>query len=631
MQKTLHAPRVRQAGWGALALLLAGHVAQAEWMVTCPSNKTVECGSAWDFDPPQAQSEPCGVESLVYDNSVNDLAQRLDPGLTEVGDEIILNGAGRYLSRFVFEYWGTNASSPSFAGVVKARLRFYRNNGPEFNGYATPGTVLYDSGEFAISATARSTLTFLDFVNGAVVPLTQALPSQLTWSVQFSDLGPGDRAGLDIYSPPALGWGYRDYWDRTGGTWTLKTNAQVAIDFAARISTRTNPTTVVIAPLATTTNGAGCGGAYTATRTWLVHDFCGNTNTCAQIVTVQDTTPPALLCPSPLLVADPSQIPPPNTNAVTVTDICGGALTVAWVGDVMSASNSPAQFAITRTYQARDACSNLTTCASPVFVSSNIPVAISEVTARQNQPASGPLDVKDCLNRVVQGTVIVSVKVTDPIGALLRPPVLGLTNGVFGEEAVLLNEDPTNTFNFGWTVTSNTLNGSWTATVTAQDVRGHPLHSTFSLCLNTTQIVGQVELEGFVGASRSVTFAATGGATTRTWTLTLTFTGTVAGFTLVNVPPQTTALSAKTDWSLRRKLSVHLDGRGQATAHFLGGAMLLGADLDGSNTVDLDDYVVLGSEWYTISPLADIDGSGGVDLDDYVILGKNWYTEGNPP
>jgi hypothetical protein len=59
--------------------------------------------------------------------------------------------------------------------------------------------------------------------------------------------------------------------------------------------------------------------------------------------------------------------------------------------------------------------------------------------------------------------------------------------------------------------------------------------------------------------------------------------------------------------------------------------MLLGADLDGSNTVDLDDYVVLGSEWYTISPLADIDGSGGVDLDDYVILGKNWYTEGNPP
>src|SRR6185436_18366893 len=51
--------------------------------------------------------------------------------------------------------------------------------------------------------------------------------------------------------------------------------------------------------LGTTTNFAGaCGNTLIATRTWEASDTCSNRVTCSQIVTVRDTTPPLLSCPS---------------------------------------------------------------------------------------------------------------------------------------------------------------------------------------------------------------------------------------------------------------------------------------------------------------------------------------------
>src|SRR5436309_13214284 len=104
--------------------------------------------------------------ATIYDNSVNDPKIRFQPGTLEVGDEILLAGTERYLTRFDFEYWGTNTASPgnlSFAGSVQARVRFYKNDGPLFNGYPTPGTMFYDSGVFGgFGPTPRSTLVFTD-------------------------------------------------------------------------------------------------------------------------------------------------------------------------------------------------------------------------------------------------------------------------------------------------------------------------------------------------------------------------------------------------------------------------------------------------------------------------------------
>src|SRR5438132_535273 len=153
--------------------------AHSRGWLTAPSSPLAD-KALRSFTPAPTASDSCVFDSLVYDDSQNDLVTRFDPGTTEVGDEIIFAGSARHLTRFILEYWGTS-SGPSFAGAVKARLRFYRNNGPAFNGVPTPGSTLFDSGDFAITATTRSTLVFNDFTTGAVIPLTGNMPDSFTW------------------------------------------------------------------------------------------------------------------------------------------------------------------------------------------------------------------------------------------------------------------------------------------------------------------------------------------------------------------------------------------------------------------------------------------------------------------
>ncbi len=203
-----------------------------------------------------ATSLPLAAD-VIYDNTVNDLHLRFNPGHNEVGDEIVLSGTQRYLTSFSFEYWGTNTLSPgniSFSGAVQARVIFYENNGPLFPGgpgsYASPGTVFYDSGYFPIIPTPRSTVTFTasDFASG-LVPLIGAMPvvSNMTWSVQFTGLNSSDSVGVDLYSPPVVGGNYADYWQNTGfGGWTLMTNSAGPIDFGAQMQAAPEPSSLLL-------------------------------------------------------------------------------------------------------------------------------------------------------------------------------------------------------------------------------------------------------------------------------------------------------------------------------------------------------------------------------------------------
>jgi len=185
---------------------------------------------------------PLFCATAIFDNSVNDLTTRFDPGTNQVGDEILLAGTARYLTFFDFEYWGVNTANPSaFAGNVQADVRFYVNNGAPFNGYATPGTLFFDSGWFGgFSPTDqypyRATIAFTDWP-GLDFPIGGLLitNSDITWSVQFRGMGATDTVGVDLYSPPVVGADYSDYWQPDAfGNWTLLTNS-VAMDFGARM------------------------------------------------------------------------------------------------------------------------------------------------------------------------------------------------------------------------------------------------------------------------------------------------------------------------------------------------------------------------------------------------------------
>jgi hypothetical protein len=183
------------------------------------------------------------VPVTIYDNSVNDLLKRFNPGTAEVGDEILLAGSARQLTYFSFEYYGL-ATRSTFAGNVQAEVRFYVNNGALFNGYPQPnGSSFYDSGLFSVPApTDRSTFIFnagADFpAAGLFIPA-----NDITWSVQFTGMGAGDEVGVDLYSPPVVGSDYPDYWEKNAGPgWTLKQQLSgVPSDFAALMRAESVP------------------------------------------------------------------------------------------------------------------------------------------------------------------------------------------------------------------------------------------------------------------------------------------------------------------------------------------------------------------------------------------------------
>src|SRR5205823_5857222 len=119
-------------------------------------------------------------------------------------------------------------------------------------------------------------------------------------------------------------------------------------------------------------------------------DLCGNSATCSQSITVNDTNPPSITCPTNLTLNCASQVPAPNTNSVTTSDSCGGPVTVTWQGDAISSSNCPGQYVISRTYRATDLCGNSATCAQTITINDTNPPSI---TCPTNLTASCPSQV----------------------------------------------------------------------------------------------------------------------------------------------------------------------------------------------------------------------------------------------
>ena len=174
-------------------------------------------------------------EGFVYDNTTTDTGNVLNfPNEQAIGDQIFLDNITtyHYMNSFSYEYYSPNAT---FIGTVTADVRFYLNDGSIFNGYSAPGTIFYDTGQFAIqtplSAVGQNSavLSFspADF-SGGTVPLdpNMQLPSTLTVSVTFQGLSGADQVGLPVFAPPTVGYNYGDYWFNNGGSWELLSNSE---------------------------------------------------------------------------------------------------------------------------------------------------------------------------------------------------------------------------------------------------------------------------------------------------------------------------------------------------------------------------------------------------------------------
>jgi hypothetical protein len=122
-----------------------------------------------------------------------------------------------------------------------------------------------------------------------------------------------------------------------------------------------------------------CVQEYTITRTWLATDDCGNSTTCTQVITIDDSTPPTITdCPDNITIECDESTLPGNTGMATATDNCDGMPTVTY-SDVTAASQTCVQeYTITRTWLATDDCGNSTTCTQVITVDDSTPPTITD-------------------------------------------------------------------------------------------------------------------------------------------------------------------------------------------------------------------------------------------------------------
>jgi hypothetical protein len=154
---------------------------------------------------------------------------------TTIGNELVMAGAASFdtLTSFSFEYYSTESA---FVGAdVQMVVILYANTGAPFNGYATPSTILYNSGLFPLSTPQQyvggnaATLNF----DLSTTPVT--VPRDFTLAIEVTGLDSGDSVGMELFDPATVGQNSGDYWLNSGRGWELDHNlAGIPTDFGAR-------------------------------------------------------------------------------------------------------------------------------------------------------------------------------------------------------------------------------------------------------------------------------------------------------------------------------------------------------------------------------------------------------------
>ncbi len=110
-----------------------------------------------------------------------------------------------------------------------------------------------------------------------------------------------------------------------------------------------------------------CAQEYTITRTWTATDECGNTKTCVQVITLDDSMAPDLTCPDNITIQCLDNTLPANTGTPTSSDNCDAEPTVEFTDVTMADPLSNGYF-IDRTWTSTDDCGNATTCLQEITV-----------------------------------------------------------------------------------------------------------------------------------------------------------------------------------------------------------------------------------------------------------------------
>ncbi|MFQ5495013.1 MAG: HYR domain-containing protein [Phycisphaerae bacterium] len=332
---------------------------------------------------------------VVYQN--NDLGTRgLDHGfgLQEGGDQITLSGPCRDITQLELAIV-VGALAP-----VDLVVRIYANDGPVSPNAADanePGTPLFQSG--VITVQAFDPLGFNIFT----VPVPNVtVPDTFTWTIERVD---GVFLSLPRFGPPSIGSSSDFIWTHFPPDWSPSSQAVVSNSFYAVVTAAGGATTITCpadavvecggdtSPMTTgqataTACGAvtvsssdsslaACGATQTITRTWTADDGAGNTATCGQTITTQDTTAPGLTVPPDAVVECDASTDPAETGQAAASDACDLAPTITFT-DAFTAGPTCSQAGVTtRTWRAIDACGNMTAGDQSLSIVDTTPPVVS--------------------------------------------------------------------------------------------------------------------------------------------------------------------------------------------------------------------------------------------------------------
>ena len=181
------------------------------------------------------------ADTTIYDStgSYNGNVFSLSNG-QEIGNQVSVNSANWLLTGFNIEYYSPS-SGPSLTNVG-IDVRFYLNDGALTNGFASPGTVLFDSGWFyntplGLPAGGPGSGGF-HFVSYNISDFgTLMLPTNFTFTVSFTNLDAFNVVQLPLANNVTNAISsFGDYWRNDNGNWTLLTNSASAANLVAQFT-----------------------------------------------------------------------------------------------------------------------------------------------------------------------------------------------------------------------------------------------------------------------------------------------------------------------------------------------------------------------------------------------------------
>src|SRR5205807_720959 len=297
----------------------------------CVANKTVECTSAWDFDPPSA-FDTCGTATITILGTVTNFTGHCGSTFDATRTWRATDACGNTADC---------SQTVTVVDTTRPTITCVPNKSVECTSdWAFDPPTASDTG-------STVTIAIVGTVTNTTGHCGNTFDATRTWRATDACGNTADcsqKVTVEDHTPPTI---------------TCVPNKTVECTSIWNFDPPTASDTcgnVTITILNTVTNTAGhCGNTFDTTRTWRATDACGNTADCSQTVTVEDHTPPIITCAPNKSVECTSNwsFDPPTT-----TDTCGTATIIILSTVTNLTDHCGNTFDATRTWRATDACGN---------------------------------------------------------------------------------------------------------------------------------------------------------------------------------------------------------------------------------------------------------------------------------